>query len=122
LQDPDLIVQRDTVASELSAYRTRLFGLQVDAQNLSTDIASLQHSIAVLRATYAKLVTRFDNLKMDLDETMEELLRASEDFSVYNDTLTKLDSDIIYRVLADQTLYHKNRKFVKRFDTIFANN
>jgi len=89
LQDPDPIIQQDAVASELMAYRTQLFGLQVDTQNLS--IASLQHTIAVLRRIYAMLVTRIDNLIMDLDETIEDLLSASENFQ----SITTLTQNLI---------------------------
>jgi len=120
ITDNDLIIQRDVVAKELDAYRGKIFVLQGEIYTLVTQITSLHITISSLERALERLTIRFSNLKDELGDTILQLESARDDFSVYENTLEKLESNIIYRVLSDQTLYRKNRKFVKRFENIFA--
>lgn len=118
--DPDYLVLRNLVAADLALYSSKLDALCKKMQELVARINQLGLTIGDLSSNLATLCTRLDNLRYELADVTGDLQDATDDFSVYTDTISKLESIIVHRVFSDDTLFRKNRKFIRRFDKIFA--
>lgn len=119
MANQDLQTQRGYMLRELAELEQRLGDISRRIPDLMERIAAFNTQLAALRDRLATVTARLANLKTDLADVTTRLNEAQSDLEVYQDTLSMLTDGIIFRVLADDVLYQKNRLFVRRFERIF---
>ena len=118
--DPDLLAQRSIVMEQLGRFRTKLNDISGRIPALLDKVRSISAQVDVLKTQLVALTTRLNNLQIDLDDVTTRLAVAYDDFSVYEDTLRRLESQAIFSALSTNTIVQRQRQFIKRFDRIFT--
>lgn len=118
--DTDLVDQAAEMAGRMAEIRAAGERLAEQMAPIAANIQRLGAAIEALKNVLPSFMTRLDNLKIDHQRIAAELKLAQSDLSVYQDTLARLEDRIDYWVLSDNTYYQAVRKFVKRFDVVFA--
>ena len=118
--DPDLRAQQSLVIEQLNRYRTKLSNISAKLPDLLSAIKAISAQVAVLKTQLIVFNTRLDNLQADLADVSKRLAVAYSDFSVYEVTLNRLESQVIFSALSTNRIAQEERQFIKRFEKIFA--
>ena len=119
IDDADIAAQRLIVLARLGEYQEKLLDIGRGIDGIITQVGDISSQVDTLRTQISGLTARLSNLQHDLDDVSSRLQRAVDDFSVYEDTLRRLNDGIIYTVMSDNVILARQRQFVRRFDTIF---
>jgi predicted nuclease with TOPRIM domain len=120
IADADLLAQRLIVIDALTRYRAQLDDIGARIPVLLDQIQAVHSQVADLRIRLNALNIRLSNLNAEMAQVDARLRLAYDDFSVYESTLRKLNSGIVYTVLSDNVIAQKERQFIKRFEKIFS--
>jgi chromosome segregation ATPase len=120
IADADLLAQRQIVVDALGRYRAQLDDVGARIPVLLDQIAAVQVQVADLRIRINSLTIRLGNLNDEMAQVDARLQLAYDDFTVYESTLRKLNSGIVYTVLSDNVIAQKERQFIRRFERLFT--
>lgn len=118
--DADLHEQGAELAAQLDGLRAQLGVICDKIPDILARIKEITAKIDSLKSQLNLLSTRLRNLKIDHDRVMQDFEHACQELAIYHDTIEKLTSGIIYRVMSDNDRWQAERRFIKRFDRIFA--
>lgn len=118
--DPDLRAQQAIVVEQLGQYRTKVASIADRIPALLDKVRHIGDQVAALQQQLDVFNTRLANLQADLEDVTTRLNAAYDDFSVYEDTLRRLESQVIYTTLSTNTMLSRQRQFIRRFERIFA--
>jgi len=117
--DPDLRAQQAIVMDQLGRYRSKVATISAKIPALLDKVRDISDQVAALQYQLDAFNTRLSNLQSDLDDVMTRLNAAYDDFSVYEDTLRRLESQVIYTTLSTNGMLQRQRQFIRRFEKIF---
>ncbi len=120
IADSDLLAQRLIVLDALGRYRAQLDDIGARIPILLDQIQAVNVQVADLRIRINALTIRLGNLNDEMAQVDARLQLAYDDFTVYESTLRKLNSGIVYTVLSDNVIAQKERQFIRRFERLFT--
>lgn len=120
LNNQDLMMQRDIVIVQMQEYQGKVSDIVARIPQITAQLGGILTQVNALRTQLNSLSTRLSNLQGDLSQVNARLQSACDDFAVYGETLTMLQSGITYSVFANNVIAARNRQFVKRFEMIFV--
>lgn len=118
----DLLAQARQMAVELQALKDASSLIAARIPALFARVVQLSEKLSDLYERLNSIGIRLDNLRIDHARTWVALQWAIDDLDAYLETLAMLTDEggINYRVHADNPWFQKVRRFVKRFEVIFA--
>ncbi len=120
--DQDISAMRPIVLARLADWQSRLAQINGQLEALLAQVGSLQTEIEEVTRRMATLTARISNLQIEFASVNQRLEMAYGDFSVYEETVRRLNSGITYTVLSTNTILARQRLFIKRFEAIFERN
>jgi predicted nucleic acid-binding Zn-ribbon protein len=117
--DPDLREQRGFIAQQLNAHRQELAEVYLRVPELLRQISEFEENLRNLNLRIEILEQRLDVLSRRMERSIEALALALREFDVFQNTLYKIEHQIIYLVTSDNDWFTLNRPYVERFLAIF---
>jgi chromosome segregation ATPase len=120
-RNSDLEEQREAILNEIQKLETFVREVNDQLNDIISQVGAVDAKLDALRQDFDRVDALVGQVQAQLKRVQEDLASAKSDLEIYEHTLTKLtNSAIAYQVNTDTTWYEAERKFVRRFDAIFA--
>lgn len=118
--DSDLREQAGELAAELKKLAEKSSQMARELSFAAGRVSAASEKVDAVRQSMRPLEIRLENLRRDEERMRTRVEVLSVELERYRDTLSKLESGIVYRFLRDSRGWKDNRHLVKRFDAIFG--
>ncbi len=117
--DQEIAAMRPIVMARIQDWQSRISQVSAQIEHVLAQFAGLRTQITEISTRVTSLSARSQNLQIELAGVNQRLELAYGDFSVYTETLRRLNMGITYTVWSTNSLLLRERLFIRRFDTIF---